>query len=63
MDMTEVERYAGYVLVGLGVLLYLIFGLVKGAPTDVGVYAITIVPIVIGVGLLWRTGDADAGAR
>lgn len=63
MDRTQVERYAGYALVALGVLLYLVFGLIKGAPTDVGVYSITIVPIVIGIGLLWRSGEPDAGAR
>lgn len=59
MDRTRVERYAGYALVALGVLLYLVFGLIKGAPTDTGVYSITVVPIVIGAGLLWRASDPN----
>lgn len=59
MDQTQVERYAGYALVALGLLLYLVFGIVKGAPTDTGVYSITIVPIVIGAAILWRASDPN----
>lgn len=59
MDRTQVGRYAGFALVGLGVLLYLVFGLAMGAPTDVGVYSITVVPVVIGLGLIWMTGESN----
>lgn len=62
MDRIRVERYAGYALVTLGVLLYLVFGLVKGAATDTGVYSITVIPVVLGVALLWRTSGSGAGS-
>ncbi len=60
MDRTQAERYAGIALIVLGVLFYGIFGILRGAILDVGVYAITIVPIVIGIGLLWRISQPDA---
>jgi hypothetical protein len=56
MDSSGVARIGGYALVALGLLLYVVFGLVRGSPTDVGVYSITIVPIVFGLGLVWRAG-------
>lgn len=59
MDRIQAERYAGIGLIALGVLIYGIFGLLQGAFLDVGVYAISIVPLVIGIGLLWRVGEAD----
>lgn len=62
MDKTLAERYTGYALVGLGVLLYLVFGIVKGAPTDTGVYSITVIPAVIGLALIWRTSGTSAGS-
>lgn len=63
MDTHRIERYTGFGLVALGVLLYLVFGLIRGAPTDIGVYAITVVPIVSGIALIWRTSRPDADAR
>jgi hypothetical protein len=63
MDKRRIERYSGFGLVALGVILYLVFGLIGGHPTDIGVYTVTIVPIVAGVGLLWRTGRPDTDAR
>lgn len=63
MDRSRIERVTGFGLVALGVILYLVFGLVREAPTDLGVYSITVVPIVAGLGLLWRTGRPDAGTR
>lgn len=63
MDRSRIERVTGFGLVALGVILYLVFGLVRGAPRDLGVYSITVVPIVAGLGLLWRTGRPDAGTR
>ncbi len=59
MASPQVERNLGYALLALGVILYLIFGLVKGAATDIGVYALTIVPLVLGLGFLWRATDPD----
>lgn len=59
MDRNQAERYAGIGLIALGVLIYLIFGLFQGIFFDIGVYAISIVPIVIGIGLLWRISQPD----
>lgn len=63
MDTRRIERYTGFGLIALGVLLYLVFGLIRGAPTDIGVYAITIVPVVAGIALVWRTSRPDTDAR
>lgn len=57
MDKTGVAKLTGYALVALGVLLYVVFGLATGNPMDVGVYSITIVPIVAGLGLVWRSHE------
>lgn len=57
MDNTGLAKIAGYALVALGVILYVAFGLARGAPMDVGVYSVTIVPIVAGLGLIWRAGE------
>lgn len=63
MDKSRIERLSGFALIALGVIFYLVFGLVRGHPTDLGVYSITVVPIVAGLGLLWRTGRPDADTR
>ena len=57
MDKTGVARIGGIALIALGLLLYVVFGLMQGSPTDVGVYSVTIVPVVIGLGLVWRASD------
>lgn len=57
MDKATVGKIGGYALIALGILLYAWFGLAKGSPTDVGVYSITIVPVVFGLGLVWRSSD------
>ena len=49
-----VERGIGIALVALGVILFAVFGLVLGSPGDVGVYALSAVPIVLGLGAIWR---------
>lgn len=53
MDKTRVQQISGYALVALGVLLYAVFGLARGSPMDVGVYSITVIPIVFGLGTIW----------
>jgi len=45
----------------LGVLLYVVYGLIRGAPTDVGVYSITIVPVVFGIAIAWLTSEPVPG--
>jgi len=54
MVAAQLERAAGIVLIVAGILLYATFGLLQGGFADVGVYAISIVPIVLGLGLVWR---------
>lgn len=63
MDKSRIERVSGFALIALGVIFYLVFGLVRGHPTDLGVYSITVVPLVAGLGLLWRTGRPDTDTR
>lgn len=63
MDKTGVARIGGFALIALGILLYIMFGLLKGSPTDVGVYSVTIVPIVLGIGLVWRAGEPAPSDR
>lgn len=63
MDKNGVARIGGFALIALGVLLYVVFGLVRGSPTDVGVYSVTIVPIVFGIGLVWRAGEPAPNER
>jgi len=53
MDKTRVQQIGGYALVALGVLLYAVYGVARGASTDVGVYTITVIPIVFGLGTIW----------
>lgn len=61
MTKNQIERIAGFALVAVGILLFLVFGvLMVGSPVDVGVYAITIVPVVVGFGLIWRAGPKSA---
>lgn len=55
------ERIGGIALIVLGVLFYLFFGILQGSPTDVGVYAITIVPLVLGLAFVWRASGDGAG--
>jgi hypothetical protein len=60
MDETRVQTLAGYALVALGVLLYAVFGLARGAPLDVGVYSITVIPITFGLGTVWLASGKSA---
>jgi len=57
----DAARYGGYALIALGVLLYVVYGLIRGAPTDVGVYSITIVPVVFGIAIAWLTSEPVPG--
>jgi hypothetical protein len=61
MDKNDAARYGGYALIALGVLLYVVYGLIRGAPTDVGVYSITIVPVVFGIAIAWLTSEPVPG--
>ncbi len=63
MDKTTVGKIGGWALIALGVLLYAVFGLAKGSPTDVGVYSISIIPLVLGIGLLWRSSQPATHER
>lgn len=63
MDKTGVARIGGFALVALGLLLYIVFGLSRGSPTDVGVYSVTIVPIALGLGLVWRASQPAPDER
>lgn len=60
MLSSTVERGIGIVLVALGILLFGVFGLVLGSPGDVGVYALSAVPLVLGLGAIWRASAPKA---
>ena len=60
MMTPQVERVLGILLVAVGVLFYVLFGVLKGSPLDVGPYAIAIVPLVIGLGLIWRASGGSS---
>ncbi|MDX1610945.1 MAG: hypothetical protein R3185_01165 [Candidatus Thermoplasmatota archaeon] len=60
MISPQVERGMGIGLIVLGALLFLFFGIVRGGFGDVGVYAITVVPVVLGFGAIWRASGMQA---
>ncbi len=55
-----VERGIGIVLVVLGIITFGVFGLMLGSPGDVGVYALAAVPVVLGLGAIWRASSPKA---
>lgn len=55
-----VERGIGIVLVALGIILFGVFGVVLGSPGDVGIYALSVVPFALGLGVLWRASAPRA---
>jgi len=48
----RVLRVAGIACIAIGVLVFIVYGLARGAITDVGPWTMLIVPVVFGIGAL-----------